>query len=202
MTNATPHLSHSIVLFALLAALASAMPATAQTVSGQAKAVQTSVVNPLGGTTVTVLADTGALIGSTDAREASAQDGSVTSVLAVNTLHATAIGWPDQVKSEASVADLSITVIGASVGADFVMARASAVLGTPGSASVNIDGLTINGVPITVTGSPNQTITIPGGQVVINERPAGSVGTVVNALHVSVTGIADVIVAAATARVQ
>jgi hypothetical protein len=202
MPNAVLHHSHSIVLYAVLAVLASAVPATAQSVSGQAKAVQTSVVNPLGGTTTTVLADTGALSGSTDAREASAQDGGVTSVVAANTLHATAIGWPDQVKSEASVADLSITVAGASVGADFVMARASAVLGTPGSASVNIDGLTINGVPITVTGSPNQTITIPGGQVVINERPAGSIGTVVNALHVAVTGIADVIVASATARVQ
>jgi hypothetical protein len=202
MTNATFHHSISIVLFAVLAAQASAVPATAQSVSGQAKAAQTSVVNPLGGSTVTVLADTGALIGSADWRDASAQDGSVTSILAANTLHATTIGWPDQVKSEASVADLSISVPGASVGADFVMAAASAVLGTAGSATVNIDGLTLNGVSIAVTGAPNQTVTFPGGRIVINERPAGSVGTVVNALHVAVTGIVDVVVACATARVQ
>jgi hypothetical protein len=178
------------------------VPATAQTVSGQAKAVQTSVVNPLGGTTVTVLADTGALISSSDMRDASAQDGSIAPIVAVNTLHASTIGWPDQVKSEASVADLTINFTGLAIGADFVMARASAVQGTAGSASVNIDGLTINGVPVTITGNPNQVITIPGGQVVINERPTGSVGTVVNALRVSVTGIADVIVAFAKANVQ
>jgi hypothetical protein len=202
MPNAVLHHSRSIVLYALLAALASAVPATAQSVSGQAKAVQTSVVNPLGGTITTMLADTGALIGSNDARQASAADGAVASILAGNTLHATTIGWPDQVKSEASVADLSVTVGGTAVGADFVMARASAVQWLPAAASVNIDGLVINGASVTVTGNPNQTITIPGGRVVINERSQGSTGIVVNALHIIVTGIADVIVASATATVQ
>jgi hypothetical protein len=202
MPNAVLHHSHSIVLYAVLAALASAVPATAQSVSGQAKAVQTSIVDPLGGITTTVLADTGALSGSTDAREASASAGSVTSVLSGGTLHATTIGWPDQVKSEASVGELSIAVGATAVAADFVMARASAVQGFAGYAAVSISGLTINGLPITVTGTPNQTITIPGGRVVIHERPAGSMGTVVNALHVIVTSVADVIVASATARVQ
>lgn len=202
MPNAVSHHSHSIILFALLAALASAVPATAQSISGQAKAVQTSVVNPLGGTTTTVLADTGPLSGSSDAKQASASSASVTSIVAVSTLHATTIGWPDQVKSEASIGELSIAVGSTAVAADFVMARASAVQGSAGSAAVSISGLTINGLPVTVTGTPNQTITIPGGQVVIHERPAGSTGTVVNALHVIVTSVADVIVASAMARVQ
>ena len=190
------------MLCALIVALASAIPITAQTVSGQAQAVKTVVVNPLGGSTTTVLADTGPLGSSADARQASAQEGSVSSLVAVNTLHATSIGWPDQVKSEASVADLAITVAGTSVGADFVMARASSVLGTPASANVSINGLMLNGTPITVTGNPNQTISVPGGQLVINEQPSGSSGTVVNALHLAVAGVADVVVASATARVQ
>jgi hypothetical protein len=196
--------SHSIIftVCALTAALGSAVPVTAQTVSGQARAIQTVVVNPLGGSTTTALADTGVLSGSTDARQASAEDGSVASLLVGNTLHATTIGWPDQVKSEASVADLSVTVAGTNVGAEFVMARAAAVRYLPDASSVNIDGLQINGSSVAVTGAPNQTINIPGGRVVLNERPQGSTGAVVNAIHIIVTGVADVFVASATARVQ
>ena len=202
MPNVLPRCSLSILISAVLVALASAVPVTAQTVSGQAKAVQTSVVDPLGGTTTTVLADTGPLIGPADARHASDQTGSVTSVLGANTLHAAAISWPDLVRSEASVAALSVTIAGTAVGADFVMARASAVRGLAGTAMVNVDGLVINGSSVVVSGDPNQTVTIPGGQVVINEQPPGSMGTVVNALHIALTGVADVIVASATARVQ
>jgi len=202
MEHAVSYPWRLIACGALAAALGSAIPATAQTVSGQARAVQTNVVGPLGQITTTVLADTGTLSGSTDWREASAEVGSIASIIVGNTLHATAIGWPDQVKSEASVADLSITLAGLAVGADFVMARASAMQGLTGAATVNIDGLLINGVPVTVTGKPNQTITIPGGRVVINERPTSSTSTIVNALHIAVTGVADVIVASATARAQ
>src|SRR2546425_426783 len=160
------------------------------------------VVGPLGGAPTTALADAGTLSGSTDAREASAPTGSVASVIAGNTLHATTIGWPDQVKSEASVAGLTVTVGATTVGANFVMARASAVRGLAGAGTASIEGLSINGLPITITGNPNQTITIPGGQVVINERPTSSTSTIVNALHIAVTGVADVIVASATAGIQ
>jgi hypothetical protein len=89
-----------------------------------------------------------------------------------------------------------------SVGADFVMATASAVHGTTGGGTVKISGLSINGTPVSVTGMPNQTISIPGGRVIVNERPPSASSTIVNALHIAVTGIADVIVASATARVQ
>jgi len=187
---------------ALVAALGSATPAAAQTVSGQARAVQTNVVGPLGVIATTVLADTGALTGPNDARQASADAGNILALVVGETLHSTTIGWPDQVKSEASISGLAVTVGPASVGAAFVMARASALLGLGGGATVNIDGLVINGNPITVTGNANQTITIPGGRVVINERPSSASGTVVNALHIAVTGIADVFVASATARIQ
>jgi hypothetical protein len=184
-----------------LAALGSAIPGAAQTVSGQAKAIQSNVVGLLGITT-TVLADTGTLGGSNDAREASALTGSVPSVVTGDTLHATTIGWPDQVDSESSLANLSVTVGGTTIGADFVMARVSAVLGLAGAGTVSIDGLSINGLPVAVTGSPNQTIGIPGGRLVINEQPTSSTGAVVNALHVSVTGVADVVVASASAGVR
>jgi len=173
----------------------------AASVSGQARAIRTSVVG-LSGTTTTTIADTGTLSGPSDIREASAPTGTVPSVVSGNTLHATTIGWPDQVKSEASVAGLTVTVAGNTIGAGFVMARASAVQGFPATGTVSIDGLSINGVPIWVTGSPNQTVGIPGGQVVINEQQTSPTNTIVNALHIAVTGVADVVIASARAGVQ
>jgi hypothetical protein len=54
-----------------------------------------------------------------------------------------------------------------------------------------------------VTSGPNQTIAIPGGQVVINEQTIDSTGTItVNALHVTVTGVADVVTATAIAGIS
>jgi hypothetical protein len=192
---------NGIVFGAFLTTLGLAVPAAAQTVSGQALAVQSIVNGPLG-TTVTTLADTGMLTGSNDAREASASTGTVPAVATGNTLHATTIGWPDQVKSEASIADLTVTVGGVTVGAGFVMARASAVQGTPAGGTVSIDSLTINGLPIAVSGLPNQTIGIPGGRVVINEQQTSATIAVVNGLHIAVTGIADIVVASAKAALQ
>jgi hypothetical protein len=117
--------------------------------------------------------------------------------LSGQTLHATTIGWSDQVSSEASIAALAITVGGNTITADFVQARAISA-GRRNSAAVNIDGLAVNGSVINVSGDPNQTITIPGGTIVINER----VGSVVNALHIIINGEADVIVASVDASAQ
>ena len=189
-----------LALSALLAALGPTTPVEAQAVSGQARVVQTSIFSPLGLTT-TVLADTGTLGGANDAREASMLEGHTGSTVAGETLHATTIGWADQVESEASLAGLSVSVGGAVISADFVMARASAVQGQAPGGDVSIDELLINGVLIPISGLPNQTIGIPGGQVVINEQAASSTGIVVNALHIAVTGVADVVVASAMASV-
>src|SRR6267143_1299456 len=110
---------------------------------------------------------------------------------------AVTIGWPDHVASEASLGSLAMTVAGTGISADFVMARALSVLGSAGTGRTNIDGLSINGIPIVPTGSPNQTIAIPGGRVVINEQVSSAGATVVNALHVVVDGVVDVVISAA-----
>jgi hypothetical protein len=199
MRDTVPYRWTLVALSALLAGvLGWPTPGGAQTVSGQASAVQATV---LGGTT-TVLADTGALGGTTDALQASALTGNVPSLLTGDVLHATTIGWPDQVASEASLGDLALSVAGTSIGADSVMARALAVLGGGGVGTSNIDNLSINGVPIPISGAPNQTIYIPGGLVVINEQQTSPTSAVVNALHVIVYGVADVVIASATAGVQ
>jgi hypothetical protein len=187
-------------LCACAAALASADTAAAQTQQGQARAVQASVVQLLGINTVAV-SDTGMVSGADDAREAS-QGAYTGSLVSADTLHASTITWANQVASEASVADLVVNVAGATIAADFVMARAQSVAGAPGANDTEIDGLSINGVPVTVTGLPNQAVSIPGGWVVINEQRTSPGSAAVNALHVVISGVADVVVASATARVQ
>jgi hypothetical protein len=174
---------------------------SAQTVSGQARAVQATVATPLGLSTTT-LADTGTLGGTTDARQASQLTGSIPSLLSGEALRATTIGWPDQVASEASMAGLTLTIGGNTISADFILARALSVAGAPGTGAVSINGLSINGLPITVSGSPNQQIPIPAGLIVINEQQSSSAGTVVNALHIVIDGAADVVIASATASAQ
>ena len=194
------------VTLALLAAGLLGAPSTvaAQTAS-QAKAVQATVpgATVLGITlpgTTTVLAGTGALPpGSTGALEASSVAGTVPSLVSGDSLHATVIGLPGEASSEASLASLGLSVGGNTISADFIMAGARAVTGAGGSGSSDIDGLSINGVRIPVTGAPNQTIPIVGGTVVLNEQQTGAGGAVVNALHVIVTGVADVVVASAIA---
>jgi hypothetical protein len=107
-------------------------------------------------------------------------------------LSATTIGYPNEVDSAASLAGLNLNVGGVGVSADFVIAEAS-----------YIDNLAINGTPVSVSGDPNQTITIPGGQLIINEQTISSSGAmVVNALHIIVNGVADVVIASATAGIS
>ena len=87
------------------------------------------------------------------------------------------------------------------IGADFVMSRAIATAAGVAGVS-NIEGLSIAGIPIAVSGQPNQTIAIPNGRVILNEQRLSASGLTVNALHVIVDGVADVVVATATAGIQ
>lgn len=187
----------------LLPPLPTPTSTTSSTVVASASAAQVSLLGLLGTATTTALADTGTLAGANDASNASLLTGGVPSTLTAETLGSTAISWADEVDSQASLGNLSMTVAGVGITADFVMAQASQVLGAPGSGSSTLTNLAINGTPIAVNGAPNQAIWIPGGQVILNEQTISSTGTaVVNALHVVVTGVADVVVASATAGIS
>jgi hypothetical protein len=201
MSERVPQRWSFIAVGALLAALAAPALAQGQVVNGQARVVKASIVE-LTGIATTVLSDTGSLTDSSDARETSQTGAAIPSLLRGGTLHATTIGWPDQVASEASIANLALSVGGTTIGADFVMSRVQAVKGSAGSGSTEVEGLSINGVSILVSGDPNQTVAIPGGRVVINEQQSTSTGTVVNALRVVVTGVADVVIASASAGIR
>jgi hypothetical protein len=183
-----------------LALLAWPTAASAQTVTGQALAAKTTVTTLLGSTTTT-LADTGRLSDDTDARWAAKLTGQA-SVLSGETLHAATIGWADQVASEAGLTNLALDVAGITIAADLVLARSRAVLGSAGAGYTEIDRLRVGGVSVPVTGGPNQTVSVPGGVLIINEQRMSSGSTIVNALHLIVSGIADVVIGSAIAGIQ
>jgi len=184
---------------AMLAGLSGAIRAAG--VTGQARGVQATTLSLLGAST-TVLADTGTLNSPSDARNASGLSGAVGSLVSSGVLHAASIGATDRVSSEASVADLSIRVAGLTIGADFVMSRARASADSMGTALVDISGMRIGGALIPVSGEPNQAVILPGGRLIINEQQTSLAQSSVAALHLIIDGVADVVVASASATAR
>ena len=188
---------------ASLAQLGGLLPSpTASTVTGQAAAVRATILGILGTAATTVLSDTGTLAGITDARNASQLTGGIPSLLGAEVLQAATISGSNQVDSEASLANLTLNIAGIGISAKLVMAQASQVSGALGSGTSSIDNLAINGAGVAVTGQPNQTVAIPGGQIVINEQTILPGSITVNALHVVVNGVADVVISSAVAGIS
>lgn len=168
-----------------------------QTLTGQASAVTAVVLG-----TVTSLADSGTLVDAADPLGTGQPLGSIPGLLSAEALHAATMGWSDQVASEASLGNLSMTVAGIGITATTIISRALAVSGgVPGGLS-NIEGLTIGGVSVSPTGLPNQAVSVAGLNVVLNEQIQSASGIVVNALHVTdPTGLVDVVVGATKAGI-
>src|SRR5260221_10387676 len=108
--------------------------AAAQTVNGQAAAVQATVFGLLGNT-VLGLASTGTLSGPSDAREASLLTGNLLGALTAEVPQATTIGLGNQVDSQASLANLALSIAGSAIGADFLIVQATATASGGGSGS-------------------------------------------------------------------
>jgi len=176
--------------------------AAASMAVGQATAARAVLLGLLGTATSASLVSTG--ISSTNSESDVAQlTGGIPSLLTAEAINAVTYSYSDEVDSMTSLGNLGLTVAGLSVTADSVVAQASQPLGAAGSGSSYITNLAINGVPIIVTGSPNQTIPVAGGQIVLNEQTVSSTGsTVVNAIHVALYGVADVVLASANASIS
>ena len=199
-------LSLVVILVLTLSPTASAPVAAASTLfSGQATAVDATVAG-----THVALADTGPLPSSGGALDASQLEANVPGVLTADVLHAATAAQGDHARAESAVADVHLTAGGNDISAGFLMSRASATC-NGGKASVSgsseIVSLTINGQTVTVSGQANQTVALPNGSVVLNEQSTGSSangsgGQIdVTALHVIVTGLADVAIAKAHADI-
>lgn len=169
----------------------------AQTLTGQASAVTAVVLG-----NVTSLADTGTLSAASDPLGTGLGTGSIPGLVSAEALHAATMGWSDQVASEASLANLSMTVAGTGISAGTVIARALAVSGAGGSGLTSIEGLRIGGVSVSPTGAANQLISLPGLSVILNEQIQSAGGIVVNALRVrTLDGLTDVVVGSAKAGI-
>jgi hypothetical protein len=173
--------------------------------SGQATGAKVTLI----GLSPVVLSDTGPLPESGGALEASLLDVEVPGVLSATVLHATTVGQGDRSRSEASAAEVSISVNGNTIGAGFLMSRAEAACTAAGPAvqgGSEVVALVINGIPVTVGTEPNFTIDLPGGgKIIINEQKEvindNKADISVTALHVIIPGVADIEVAKAHADV-
>jgi len=169
---------------------------------GRSTVVQVNGLVPL------VLSDTGNLDSTGGEKNASSQDASVLGLVSGEVLFAETIGDGIYSVSQASVGALNLTVAGNTIGADFVIAHANADCGgdVPAvSGSSEIDGLVVNGWSIPVTGLPNQTISLPGGVIMILNEQTSSVqnqsgSMALNAIHIKSLAL-DVLIASPSASV-
>lgn len=164
----------------------SASASTPIAYSGRATAVTTTVAGQ-----TALLADTGEMPSTGGSLEASSPSG-IAPILTGDTLHASTIGHGDRTRSEASLGGLLLSSGVVTVTADLVMSRSWAKRHGSGvqlGAVSHVDNLAINGLPVVVTGQPNQTIPLVEGQLVINEQSSSTGGTMksitVNALHLT-----------------
>lgn len=173
------------------------------TFSGHATVVDAEVTTALVNAEVT-LVEAGPLPPEGGADEETAVTAKVPDLLTAEALHAATIGRGLVARSEASVAEVDLTVAGNRITASFVMARAVAACDGGRIFLIgrsHLAALEINGERIEVSGEPNQTVDLGVGQVIINEQSTTENSITVNALHVVIPGTADVVVSSAHADV-
>lgn len=153
-------------------------------------------------------ADTLPLPSSGGHQTASSISAGLPSLLGGDTLHASTFGQNDRTRTEAAASSITITTGSETITADFAMSRAMAVSshGAPVlSGSSEISNLVVNNVPVSVTGAANQLVSLPTGDLVVNERitsTSGATGSItVNALHLNLTDGTDLLVASSRAGV-
>src|SRR6266849_4866343 len=167
------------------------------TLTGQASAVTAVVLG-----TVTSLVDTGTLTDPSEPLGTGLPIGGISGLLTAESLHAVTMGWTDQVASEASLSNLAMSVAGTGVSVDFIQSRALAVSGAVPTGLTSIEGLTIGGVSVSPAGVPNETISLAGLSVILNEQIQSASGIVVNALHVrTLDGLTDVVIGSSKAGI-
>jgi hypothetical protein len=136
-------------------------------------------------------------------------------VLAAEVAHASVVAQGNSSSAEAFVANPSLTALGTEIRADVLRSQAEASCDGAGAASASgsseIVGLTVGGQPIEVSGSPNQTVSIGGVTIIINEQRGSANGNsadiTVNALHVTAVDalgstLLDVVISSAHADIS
>lgn len=176
----------------LLPFLFAIVPASADTFGGRAFAAHVSV--PTLGVAPVSLADSGELAPDGGWDGAGLAGAALPGVFRASVLNSVTSGGSGRAESAASLADVAVLPgHPARLSASFVMAEAAAT-GAGAIGVTRVDGLTFGGMPVQVTGLPNQTVSLPMiATLFINEQRRTSTGGVqsvtVNALRlVLVTG--------------
>ncbi|HLJ88530.1 MAG TPA: choice-of-anchor P family protein [Candidatus Angelobacter sp.] len=187
-----------------LALLSTTSFSQTNTFSGRGTAASANILG-----IVTDVGDTGALPPVGGSLSSNLVSVNVPGLLTATAASATANGSGNQSQSTASIANLNLSVATLvsilTAGVIETTATATCSNGTPSvNGSSVIAGLTVLGVPITVTGGVNQTIVLPLGlgSLVINEQIATANSITVNALHLTITAIADVVLAHSEADIN
>ncbi len=168
------------------------------TFRGQATAANVTVLG-----INTVLGDTGVLGSKGGVLETDLATVNIPLVLSGVIAHGDVVGVGNHTEASATVTGLNVLCGGVLVTADLIQSRVY-VTGSGGQSPVEtgssqIANLVVAGLPIVITGAPNQTIKLPLGKIVINEHSQGTGTITVTALHIVINGIADVKLARATA---
>jgi hypothetical protein len=152
---------------------------------------QTGVISPQGGE-----------------RQSSLRETSGTAGVDAHLLYAVTSASGSQTRSQASLNSLDIKIGPHEVTALWIEAEATATSGflnVPTNGKTTIQGLVVDGRPVTITGTPNQTIYFRDGFLVINEQTGWGnqwMGTLtVNGLHLLVDGAGSAVAASATVEV-
>jgi hypothetical protein len=90
--------------------------------------------------------------------------------LAASALHSAVVGTGGTTRAESSMGAVGLTVSGNQITSDFLMARSTASCGPSVAGGAELANLVINSQAITVTGSANQTVSLPNGTVIINAQ--------------------------------
>ena len=174
-------------------------PPAATTYSGRATAVD-ATVKVLFASITTRLGDTGPLPSDGGTLQASAVTLTVPGVMSADAAEGTTTGGNRDASSASSVANAAVAVGGVGITAALLSSQtdANCLGGLPGlSGGANITDLELNGEAISISGDPNQTITLLDGlvRIVINEQTRTANSIDVSALHVTVGGITDLVLA-------
>lgn len=168
---------------------------------GEAAALKATVLGIINAS----ISDTGALPSNGGELAVSLLNFRVPPTLDLNLLTANTVGNNGQTNSQAAVTNVTLNVAGIYVTASVLNSNASATCYSDHatvSGSSTIVALKVNGLSVQITGKPNQTIPLLIGSLIINEQ----IGTVtappdvitadmvVNALHLRVDLLADVVI--------
>jgi len=192
-----------MLLLTLATVVLAATPLAAESYSGRAFAAYVNA--PAGGVGPLYLSDTGALSSTGGWTSAGSLSENVPTVLSAEVLNAATSGANGDGSSSASLAGIAVFSGGpAQLTASFVIAQAASGV-SGGRGTTQVSDLTFGGLPVAVTGLPNQVVTLPGvATLVINEQTISPDGNsaVVNGLRLSLMTGAEVRLASVSTSVN